>query len=387
MLHRIVNKQGQLDLGDYGTGLHFAAQRNNVPAARLLLEQGATIDALSAKRASALTMAISPEMTKLLVHHGASLTDRFLHSWFDYMTWDITLFQNLVSAYSEMKTGHDQAEEIPTLLPTTFHTRRSISCAKLITSPVHIITFLKAGLDLTLESGSEISPMHLAIASRASLTFVLNSHMNLENTTPFPWHLAFWLDVSFLGSMFRQCRRRLAEGDFVRIAHLQPARGWSPLCLAARNCNEELIRNCLCLGADVDFEGSPHGSALTLACACGLLEVVRLLVQAGASLSYHGQNGHRSVFTFCRSKDVRRWLLVERFTEQRRIDTRPFWENGERVRPWAGTAMARLKLVGDQAMFYDETFIDYAKRLERMRKWWRGKVIPTICIDGIVYGS
>lgn len=387
VLHRIVNKGGQLDRGDHGTGLHFAAQRNNVPAARLLLEQGAAVDARSAKGGFALMMATSPEMTKLLVHHGASLTDHYSQSWFNYMCWDITLFKNLVSAYSEMKTGQDQAEEIPTLLPTTFHTRRNISCAKLITSPVHIITFLEAGLDLTLESGSEISPMHLAIAGRASLSFVLNSHMNLEKTTPFPWHLEFWVELSFLGSMFRQCRRRLAEGDFVRIAHLQPPRGWSPLCIAARNCNVEVIRNCLCLGADVDFEGSPHGSALILACACGLLEVVRLLVQAGASLSYHGQNGHRSVFTFCRSKDVRRWLLVERFNEQRRIRTEPLWENGERVRPWAGTAIARLKLVGGREMWYRETLMDYAGRLARMRKWWRGKVIPTVCIDGIVYES
>lgn len=387
VLHKIVNKVCKLNRKEYGTALHSAALKNNVSAARLLLEHGAAIDTLSSTGETALRMASSPEMITLLVHYGASLVDHFSHGWLDCISWDIKLFNTLVSAYSEVKTTQDQVDGIPTFLPTIFHTRGSISCSNSFISPPHLVSFLRAGLDLTLELGSEISPMHLAIANRASSTFVLNSNPNLETMTPFPWHIELSSDLTFLHSMFRQYRRRLAAGDFVRIANLQPARGWSPLCIAARSCELELMRNCLCLGAEVDFEGSPHGSALVLACACGFLGAVRLLVQAGARLSYQGQNGHRSVFTFCRSKEVRRWLLVERFTEQRRIDTRPHWGNGERVRPWAGTAIARLKLVGDRAMFYHETLMEYAGRLARMRKEWRGVVIPPICIDGIVYRS
>lgn len=148
----------------------------------------------------------------------------------------------------------------------------------------------------------------------------------------------------------------------------------------------EFVRNCLDLGADVDFEGSPHGSALIIACACGLLEPAQALVKAGASLSYRG-TGHKSVFTFCRSKVVRRWLLVERYTEQRRIAMGQHWENGKVTRSPARIAVARLKLVGQRAMWYNETMIDYAGRLSQMRKWWRGKVVPPICMEGIEYIS
>lgn len=146
-----------------------------------------------------------------------------------------------------------------------------------------------------------------------------------------------------------------------------------------------IMENCLSLGANIEFEGSPHGSALIVAAACGYLDAVRLLVRAGARLSYDSENGLRSVFTYCRSKAVRYWLLVERFTEQRGITMEPHWGTGNEVKLWSGPAVARLKLVGDRARCCYESSLEYAERLASMRKEWRGKRIPTICMEGIVY--
>lgn len=384
-MRTIVNQELQLDnKGWHGTALHYAVLKDNVQAAIILLENGAVIDKPDSEGRTALMSCSKREMIRLLVSHGASLVDHFSFDIFDWLGWKTDTFTNVISAYSD-KAGQDPMNTLPAFLPTTCDTRGSLPCEDLEIFPIHLVKILEAEIDLNRELGSEISLMHLAIVNQASSTFVLNSDMRLEDTTPFPWHLEFSSGISFLESTFKQFRKKLKGKDLVRISHLQPSRGWSPLCIAATNHNIEMVRNCLYLGADVDFEGSTHGSALIVACACGYLEVVRILVRAGASLSYIGKKRHMSVFTFCRSKEVKRWLLVERFTEQRLIDEKPHWETVETVRPSVGTAMARLKLVGERAMCYHETSVDYAGKLARMRKEWRGKVIPTVCMEGIIY--
>lgn len=386
VLHTIVNQEHELnDEGWHGTALHYAVEKGALEAARRLLENGATIDKLDSEGVIPLGLRSNQDMMKLLVHHGASLYDHFSRNILNCIRWDIEVFTDIVSAYPG-NPERGLPNTTPAFLPTAFDARGSIECQQMAISPVHLVSILGTKFDLNRELGSEISIMHLAVVNDPSSSFVLNSDLSFEETTPFPWHLQFWSSLSFLSSMFKHFRRKLKDEGLVRIAHLQPARGRSPLCRAVYG-NEELLRNCLSLGADIDFEGSPHGSALVLACAIGSLEAVRILVRAGASLSYKGQNGHKSVFTFCRSKSVRRWLLIERFKEQRRIEMRPNWEESESIRPWAGIAIARLKLVGDRSMCYHETLVDYAERLARMRKDWRGKVIPSICIEGIVYRS
>lgn len=387
MLCDIVNQEQELDDGGWhGTALHYAIEKNDLQAARILLQNGATIDKPDSSGRTALMSCSDREMITLLVQHGASLADHFSRNSFDWLDWTADTFTEVTSAYSQM-AGQGPLNKLPAFLPATWKTRESFNCEVLTIYPIHILSILEAEVDLNGEFSPEMSFMHLAMARRASSTFLLNSDLSFENTAPFPWHMKFWPDLSFLDSMYRHFRKKLTHVDFARIAHLEPARGLSPLCIAVTDWTVEMVRNCLSLGADVDFEGSPHGSALVLACALGNLEAVRVLVRAGASLSYQGEHGHKNVFTFCRSKDVRRWLLVERFTEQGRIDSRPQWGDTERVRPWAGTAMARLKLVGDRAMCYHETMMEYAERLARMRKEWRGKAIPPICVDGILYGS
>lgn len=385
VLRTIVNQELQVDKkGWSGTALHYAVRNDNVEAASVLLKNGAVIDKPDSKGRTALMSSLKREMIMLLVSHGASPVDHFAVDIFDWLDWELDTFTSVISAYSG-NARQESITKLPAFLPTTCDTRGSFLCEELEIFPVHLFKILEAKVDLNRELGSEISLMHLAIVNQASSTFVLNSDIKLEDTTPFPWHLKFWSSLSFMESTFRLFRKRLKDKDLIRICHLQPSRGWSPLCMAAIDHNIEMVRNCLSLAADVDFEGSTHGSALILACASGYLEVVRILVRAGASLSYTGQTGHRSVFAFCHSKEVRRWLLVERFTEQRLIDEHPHWEAVQTVRPWAGTAMARLKLVGERAMCYHETSVDYAGKLARMRKEWRGKVIPTVCMEGIVY--
>lgn len=386
VLRTVIDQEHLLnDKGYRGTALHLTTESNNVPAARLLLENGASVDIIDSNGCTAIMKSSTEEVATLLLHSGASLVGHLCSHITACQGWGIDFFNKTISVYSEATTGQDKSNMAAEFLLDTYNTRGSVDCRKVAMSPAHLVSILKTDIDLKQEFGPERSLMHLAIVDQASSAFVLNSDLGVENSTPFPWHLMFWSDIAFLQSMFRHFRRKLTDRNFVKIANLHPSRGWSPLCVASAKHDIEMIRNCLSLRADVDFEGSAHGSALVLACACGYLDAVRVLVRAGASLFYKGLKGQKSVFTLCRSKRVKEWLLVERFTEQGRINTRPHWGNGKEVRPWAGIAMARLKLVGNRAIYYHETLVDYAGRLAKMRKEWQGKVIPPTCMEGNIY--
>lgn len=256
-------------------------------AVRILLENGAVIDQTDSEGRTALWRCADQEMSTTLVQHGASLVDHFRRNILDILQWDTEVFMEMGSSYSDTITEEDPSQEILGWLRTIYGTRGSIDCQKVTMGLDQLASILKADIDLNQELGSGRSLMHLAIIDRASATFILNSNLSLETMTPFPWHLEFWSNPSFLNSLFRHFQRKLTEEELARIAHLQPVRGLSPLCHASVNGNMDMIRNCLSLGADVDFEGSPHGSALIVASACGNMEAVRILVRAGGeSLIY-----------------------------------------------------------------------------------------------------
>lgn len=307
------------------------------------------VDKPDSQGRTALTRSRSREMSTMLVHHGASLVNHFSYDVLHSPRWSDNVFTTAVSAYTDRNMKGASSNTIPGVLHTKYDTRGSIDCRRVQMSPPQLVSILEAGIDLHRDLGSGRSIMHLVLIDEASSALVLNSDVNLESTAPFPWHLEFWINLPFMRSMWRHFGKRLTKENFTRIANLQPTQGWSPLCRACVHCKKiDLIQNCLSLGADVNFEGSPHGSAVIVASACGNLDAVRVLVRAGASLSYGDENGHKSVFTCCRSKVVRRWLLVDRFTEQPRISLIPHWGDSQKIRPRAGKAVAGLKLVGER---------------------------------------
>lgn len=386
VLYTVINKLHELDdEGWHGTALHYAARENNTPAARLLLDSGAVVDQPDSDGRTPLCCSSSKEMMALLVRSGASLTEYFSCGITQWLDWDIDSFESFLSVSVDDKAAPDTFGVPPVSLLTLCGKREGRHCVQIRMKPVHLMAILEAKIDLNCDLGSERSLMHFAISEQATSTLVLNTDAGLENAAPFPWELDFYNRPALLGSMFKHFRRKLSTAGLARIAHLQPTSSWSPLCRAVTRSELVIMENCLSLGASIDFEGSPHGSALIVAGACGYLDAVRLLVRAGARLSYDGENGQRSVFTYCRSKAVRHWLLVERFTEQRGIGMEPHWGTGNEVKLWSGTAVARLKLVGDRSRCCYESSLEYAERLAGMRKEWRGKRIPTICMEGIVY--
>lgn len=69
-------------------------------------------------------------------------------------------------------------------------------------------------------------------------------------------------------------------------------------------------------GAQLELEGSEHGTPLMAACAAGRLAAVKVLVARGARTSYV-KDGQRYSAPLAAKyhPEVRRWLLVGRFLE------------------------------------------------------------------------
>ncbi len=224
--------------------------------------------------------------------------------------------------------------------------------------------------------------MHDIICSAGYSAVPPQWHPALHAMTPFPWH-HHWPDLHrmvFLTSRFKQYRQRLSHDTFKRVLNLQPERGISPLCRASSRGMLEIMENCLTMGAEIDFDGCSLGSALMIACACGRLDAVKLLVRRGAAISYIGERGPTSaVVAGHRSKKIIAWLLVGQFNEQRRLkgDENPSSDPGVNTecQLWSGIRTAPLRLYGRREMRPHESSFDYAVRLSALKQDLRGTVI------------
>ena len=90
----------------------------------------------------------------------------------------------------------------------------------------------------------------------------------------------------------------------------------TPLYAATIASELDIINLLLDTGAQLEIEGSEHGTRLMAACACGRLAAGKLLVARGARTSYVKDGQFFSVFAAAKYHPrVRRWLLFWRFVE------------------------------------------------------------------------
>ncbi|KAJ3459740.1 hypothetical protein MRS44_015813 [Fusarium solani] len=346
----VVNRKlglGQLHPKFRGmTTLHIAVWCGNLACTQLLLENGADPDQLTTEGKCPLDFTTDPKMTALLLQHGASpaivLTDSF---------------SNLLKDWGGATTiGLDCLAAQETL-------------------PAIAIQGHGYAFNYFLWTWPQLP------------SYLLNSEVSLEALQPFPWH---WLGrhfaIGFLDTTFKQFRRRFGDSALKRWLNLQPDRGWSPLCRAASQGSIKIMENCLDMGADLDFEGCPLGSALMIASACGRLEAVRLLVRSGATVTYNGKIGPINVFSVARSRKVKSWLLVGRFNDRLRLhaaDEASTRHSNTQVSCWSGIVQARFKLVGWTARHGEESAFDYARRLCQIKRTgFTDGIVPA---DGFIY--
>lgn len=361
------------------TPLHVAVVQGHLACAELLLDNGADPDQLITQGISALDITTDPEMTALLLQHGTSpipvLTyplNTLLKIWGDNHDALMRTYQDCMQSL-----GIDLRDVLNLSAPyfiTEFPNR-----LKILPSHDTLSAIASQGHDYLFNYFLWMWPQLAA--------FLLNSELALETLLPFPWQWVNRFDsMRFLDEAFKQFRRRFGDRDLTRWLNLQPNLGWSPLCRAASKGSIKMMENCLEMGADLDFEGCPLGSALMIASACGQLQAVQLLVRRGAVVSYTGRIGPINVFSVARSKKVKSWLLVGRFNDRLRLhgaDEVLTRHSDTQVSCWSGIVQARFKLVGWTARHGEESAFEYAQRLCQIKRL--GFVDGIVPADGFVY--
>ena len=115
----------------------------------------------------------------------------------------------------------------------------------------------------------------------------------------------------------RMLLHRTPAGCLTKFLNYRAPVNGTPLYMAAIMSKLDTMTLLLDFGAQLEVEGSEHGTPLMAACATGRLAAVKLLVARGARTSYVKHGGQvYSAFTAAKNHPrVKRWLLVGRFVE------------------------------------------------------------------------
>ncbi|KAM0226691.1 hypothetical protein ACHAPO_012152 [Fusarium lateritium] len=391
---KVLERRYSLDAFDESyfdevTALHVAVLYDQVEIAQLLLESGADVDSTSTYGLSPIDHSTSSEMTSLLMRFGAStyplLTMSLMEAmwfWKNDSSQRAKAFESI--SITEKGMQATQGKELWLELDMVPQRFRDVvpDWRQLLA-----IRHLQGPLTEYLRSDSKLANHFLGLSE--GHCFFLNNDCQLQKLEPFPWYQTSRYDFDemlFLRSNFRLFQRRFSQPVFRQWLNLEPDRGWSPLCRAASMEYLDVIENCLSMGAHIDFEGCSWGSALIIASACGKLSSVKRLVRAGAKIDYIGSNGHTSALSVTKSEVVKQWLLVGRFVEQKKIE--PATESDANCLQFqagrrSGIAKIKVRLAELYRRRYEESTLDYLRRLERLKLRLRGKV--PYYTDGVIY--
>lgn len=367
----VVNQRGESNW----TPLHCAAHEGYTETVNLLLQSGAEIDALDDDRKTPLHIAIASckedkgDVTKLLIKKGAALECRDDQGFTPLLLAAREGCHDIVNTLLEAKADPHALDQL------------SRSCLDLASSYRAIFAvFMQFGIDPHHKNIDGTSAIHTAMDTGSPASLLLNSDLRLEYSGGFSWNKFYPNSASWLTDKFQLYQRKLGKENFRSLMNSEPASGWSPLCSSASTGLLEVMENLLSMGAHIDFEGCPSGSALMAACSAGRLNSVRLLVRRGASLVYQGQTEFRAAFEAAKnSKQILNWLLVERFLDQRKLesaaDVSLSAQNAD-VSPWSGITKAELTITGRLERKASESSEEYWIRLMHEKVERRGTVIP-----------
>lgn len=367
------------------TPLHQAAHNGNLITVKLLLEWGANINTPDAVyEESPLHCAIkSPEDTQesvalFLIEQGADLEccDEFGNTPANLAATQgrMRSLQVLIKAQAGLHTPNEFSE---TILDCIIQSEEATKW-KAFTELRHL------GVDPHTVHSSGYSAIHDVADTSDSVSLLLNSDLfRLEDATPYPWNAIQGAQlVAFISTAYPLFQRRFGRHALQRFANLMPTTFDSPLCKAARQGSVSVLKNLLQLGASIDWEGCPSGSALMAACESGAKDAIYFLVRRGAALSYTGPNGFRSAFFSAkRHRMILHWLLVDRFVDQHKLTSGPHCERSDDdVNPgsfsWGGPVKVELVISGRMERLHHESSREYWSRLMEQKVEFRGKIPP-----------
>jgi ankyrin repeat protein len=320
------------------------------------------------------------EIVKLLLNHGANIDRRWRDNQGSLLTPIL-----LASKYGNSELVNLLLDSGADYEAVDLHGWSALHYAAWAKSPEKFAALSRKGASVHLKDRYGVSALHRVMSIAQFTAWILNSDIHVELVSPFPWQQVSTTCPSWITTQFRLYQKRLDQTVLQGMANMQPPvdpSSWSPLCLMSVQGNIRGMENLIELGASLDHEGSPHGSALMTACANRQLGSVELLVREKASLCYISSRPEtRDQFMSCLeaargSVAITNWLLVGRFTdEQRKIA--PDSQNlempihGSR----AGITKAELVIAGRYERQPSESSREYFVRLGKIRADMRGRVV------------
>ncbi|KAK7967900.1 uncharacterized protein PG986_002177 [Apiospora aurea] len=358
--------------------IHLAAvQIGDLDAIDLLLDMGADINARDHWLNTPLVATIQyGTVNKLkvathLIAKGACVERRGSNNHTALME---ACSQGLPDVVEELLDAHDN---------TAVMDQDQFSLLHFTMDPRTFAILVQKGLDIHSLKFDGWSGLHLAVFEPSYTSSLLNMDIRLEDSNPIQWA---GINLTALpGSLgfLRLARRKYRREALEMFINLSPCNSWSPLSLAAASGSVAIMDSLLSLGAPLDSNGCPLGSALMAAGEAGQEDSVIFLVRRGAALTYSGSSGPRSVFVAAQKfPDVLNWLLVGRFMDQAKLAAATTFPDGledgdkyDRLYTWGGPIKAELIITGIKERHPQESSFEYWCRLMRIKKCWRGRVV------------
>ncbi|KAI0383992.1 ankyrin [Hypomontagnella monticulosa] len=373
---------------DKATPLSAAVSNGDIEIVRYLLEKDAEINRLDGYWNAPIHIAAGSkteervEVIQTLIARGANLEPRNLIGWTPLMIASchgaLDMVEVLLKAGANLHASGFNYEN-------TLHYSAHFPSTTIYQNKGMFTALFHLGLDPHLETSFGLSAIQSAMCRVDFAAVILNGNYEVHKANPFPWYLpmnALGHQMWILTKAFQLFWRKIPHSDLRRIANTEPIDCWSPLCRFASLGALVAVENLITLGADIEFEGCPEGTALMAACSAGRLESVIFLVRRGAALSYFGRDGFRTAVDRSKTpQSIIEWLLVTRFTDQPKImdvSSDGSSTGSAVVRPWSGIRKAELVISGYLERCSDESSIDYWIFLMAEKKEWGGRVVPIV---------
>lgn len=352
-----------------GSPLHWAIRQNNVPAVRLLLQNEAGVNRTDSSGMTPLSLAV-------LSKYPAKLVRQLLEAGAGRGEPDRLRIKSMNSAIR--KGNLEVVKILAEAAPETLKHVDQYSADLFLQDAGSTEVF-----QYLVSQGSDPSRSPDAISRHSAITyhispgsslrgFVLNSGLasqsSEESLRLVLLNLAYQSDPECI-SLVKKLRHVFSIGFLAKVLSRTIRSVASPLCLAASFNTVEMVEALITLGAELDLEGCPYGSPLMAACTWGSLDVVRYLVRSGALLNYVSEDGflRSAVSLSCRHEKIKRWLLVGRHTEQKRLNHEPSQSSSHQA-VWSGPRLFRLALPAYMQRDFGESRWSHLQRLENWKK-------------------
>lgn len=317
--------------GSLFTPLHCAASRNSLNAIKLLLEKGANLEARS-------HIGNTPLLEAALCDQSSAV--QYLHDRGASLSWtDLAFDARRAATNDRICLALAISEELPRLL--------SSQVSRLLPS-----------------SPWEGCLSSLKLSSKPLLLAWLNTpgcgigrHIFLQSNRGLRGMLKWLRNHNLLAAQLNE--------------QYPP-----PLCFAVQDGNPQVVTALLEAGGDVDAPGCEEGPPLTLACIINRLEIVKVLVRAGAAIWYTKADGSETccLESAFRYKRLQEWLLVGRWTEQQRLAAHAHTAN-VKTKPWSGLHEVWRPLEHVYKQRHGETLLQWHIRKKKQLKWFEGRVL------------